>query len=397
MKNLLRRQRTGLGQEVWEPTLLALALTAVGLLLLLAAVGVAVFFVGTLGFGWLAFVAVALALLTLLAAPRLRRRAATVPPTGRRRWLGRLLKAGRLTFATLLAGWLGLMAWSGLSAGGAMPAPKSEPGAVRILTWNILRGGDNGLPWQHTNWPTRKHALAAVLREAQPDIFCVQEARADQVAFLEKTLPGHQRVGVGRDDGQDGGEHCAIYFRRDRFEHKGSGTFWLEEPTDQPPVGPSARKGGAGGLSLHVKRICTWVRLRDRESGRTFRVYNTHQYLTGKSQMTAARIIRDHIQAGDPSDAAVLVGDFNAGPDAASRRLFADLPLRETAALAGKHAAPSTYQLYGLPLGSLDAILIGPEWRVETHAVVDVKPNGVFPSDHFGVLADITLRRPENP
>jgi endonuclease/exonuclease/phosphatase family metal-dependent hydrolase len=42
-------------------------------------------------------------------------------------------------------------------------------------------------------------------------------------------------------------------------------------------------------------------------------------------------------------------------------------------------------------MGSLDGILVGPGWGVSRHAVVDVKPDGVFPSDHFGVLADLTL------
>jgi hypothetical protein len=76
------------------------------------------------------------------------------------------------------------------------------------------------------------------------------------VAFLEQSLPEHGRVGVGR-DGAAGGEHCAIYFDRRRFEPLDGDTFWLEEPIDQP------RPGSA----LSVKRICTWVRLRDRDTG----------------------------------------------------------------------------------------------------------------------------------
>jgi endonuclease/exonuclease/phosphatase family metal-dependent hydrolase len=393
MKNLFSRQHTVLGQEVREPTLLALALTAFGFLLLLAAGAVAVSVVATLGYGWFAFAAVALVLVALLLGSRLRKRPNGEPPTGRRRWRGRLVGAGKIVFGALLAAWLGLIAWAELSPGGPMPTAKAEPEVVRVLTWNIFRGGDTGLPWQHGGWPTRKHALAAALREIQPDIFCVQEARPEQVAFLEMTLPHHQRVGVGRDDGQDGGEHCAIYFRRDRFEYLDCGTFWLEEPSDQPPRNPSGQRGGGGGLSPSIKRICTWVRLRDRVTGRTVRVYNTHQYLTESSRLPGSRIIRDHIKAGDPHDAVVLVGDFNTGPHAASRRVFGEIGLRETAALAGKQPAPSTYQLYGVRLGSLDGILVGRGWGVGKHAVVDVKPGGIYPSDHFGVLADLTLSR----
>jgi endonuclease/exonuclease/phosphatase family metal-dependent hydrolase len=288
---------------------------------------------------------------------------------------------GRRVVLVGLAGWLGLIAWSQLSRGGPMPGAKAEPDSVRVLTWNILRGQEHGPLWQQNNWPARKQALGEALRQAQPDLVLVQEARSGQLAFLDETLPGHRRVGVGRDDGQSGGEHCAIYFNEGRFRQLDGGTFWLEGPTDSPP-----------GPGPNVKRICTWVRLRDRVSGRTLRVYNTHQYLTAGAQLPASHIILDRVQAGDPSDAVLLAGDFNAPPEAPSRRAFAEAGLRETAALAGA-VAEGTYQFCGLRLRCLDGILVGPGWRVRRYAVVNVKPGGVFPSDHFGVLADLTPER----
>src|SRR5262249_45386118 len=163
----------------------------------------------------------------------------------------------RVLLAVMLAAWLGLIAWSELTPGGPMP-PRPEPGAVRVMTWNILHGSDNGLPWEQQNWPVRKHAIAHVLGEGPPDILGVQKARPEQVSFLKKTLPGHQRVGVGRDDGRDQGEHCALFFRLGRFEAIASGTFWLKEPINQP-----------AGSGQRVKRTCTWVRLREPASGRT--------------------------------------------------------------------------------------------------------------------------------
>src|SRR6516162_2604253 len=181
---LLVRQRILLGQPVREPTLLALALTALGILLLLAACYVAAYLVASFGLGWFAFVAVAVLLAALLVIPHLRRHVDTPSSTGRTRWLRRIRGAGRALLAVMLAAWLGLIAWSELTPGGPMP-PRPEPGAVRVLTWNILHGSDDGLPWQQQNWRARKHALAAVLREVQPDLLGVQEARPEQVAFLE--------------------------------------------------------------------------------------------------------------------------------------------------------------------------------------------------------------------
>jgi endonuclease/exonuclease/phosphatase family metal-dependent hydrolase len=298
----------------------------------------------------------------------------------------RIRGTGKVLLALMLVAWLGLIAWSELTPGGPMP-PRAEPGTVRVMTWNILHGSDHGPPWQQQYWPARKHALATALGEIQPDILGVQEARPEQVAFLENTLPGYRRVGVG-EDGGDTGEHSAIFFRLERFEAIANGTFWLQEPTDQP-ADPGQR----------AKRTCSWLRLRERPSGRTLRVYNAHlpgraaAAVRGQSRLSAAQIVLDHIQAGDPSDAVVLIGDFNAAPNAPSRRLFAEVGLRETSELAGKQKAPPTYQFYGVRMGSLDGILVGPGWSVGRCSVVDVKPDGVFPSDHFGVLADLTLSR----
>ncbi len=39
-----------------------------------------------------------------------------------------------------------------------------------------------------------------------------------------------------------------------------------------------------------MKRICTWVRLHDQVSGRTLRIYNTHQYLTERARLPAVAI-----------------------------------------------------------------------------------------------------------
>ncbi len=253
-----------------------------------------------------------------------------------------------------------------------------------MVTWNIHCGQDEGPPWKQFDWPHRKPALRAALDKVQPDILCVQEATPEQVAFLEATLPGHRRVGIGR-DGAAGGEHCAIYFNRERFEELGGDTFWLEEPIDQPRA----------GSALDVKRICTWVRLRDRVSQRTVRVYNTHLYLTEAPRLTGAQVILDQIAAGDPSDAVLLTADFNATP-AVPRPAALFLNLKGLA--DSSDATPAnlvfskpTFQFYGIGVRSIDAILVDSRWKVPNHHIVDVKPNNTFPSDHFAVLADLVF------
>jgi endonuclease/exonuclease/phosphatase family metal-dependent hydrolase len=188
-------------------------------------------------------------------------------------------------------------------------------------------------------------------------------------------------VGVGRDDGQSAGEHCAIYFDRDRFERLDDDTFWLEEPGDRPA-------GWRVAGSVRPKRICTWVRLHDHRTGRTFRVFNTHLYLTEGGRQRAARLIMNRIVEGDPREPVLLAGDFNATETARSR-LFTEATLKSTSSLA-QQPTDATYQFYGIPLKNLDEILAGPGWQVRRHQVLKLKPGNRYPSDHFGVLADLS-------
>jgi endonuclease/exonuclease/phosphatase family metal-dependent hydrolase len=332
--------------------------------------------------GW-PFVGIAVALAMLLAGliRSARRDAVARAGTGRlfRHWVAS--RSEWIVLAGLLACSLGLIAWSGVRPGGPMPPPKADADAIRVVTWNILVGDDDGPFWSRHDWPVRKDAIRSAIAGTMPDILCVQEALDVQTRWIAGTLPRHHRVGVGRDDGRSGGEHCAIFFDGDRFEELGGGTFWLEEPADSPPI----------GTLLGPKRICTWVRLRDRRTAHSFRVYNIHLYLTDAAQQDAVRLILGRIARGEAAEPVFVTGDFNAVPDASCRRLFAEAGLRPSAVVAGVSPGTPTYQFYGIHLRSLDEILVDRSWRVAARRVLDMKPGNTYPSDHFGVMADLEL------
>jgi hypothetical protein len=227
--NPLTKRRMVLGQEVQEPTLLAMALTVMGFAVLLAVCVVGIAGLPAFGYIWWTFGAVATILVCLIVGPRYMTQPGPTSPTGRQRFFRRIRGWARLLFIAVLTCWLGLIVWLAFCPGGPDPAPKANPAFIRVVTWNIHCGQDEGPPWKQFDWPGRKPALRAALEQASPDVLCVQEATPEQVAFLEKTLPDHRRVGIGR-DGESGGEHCAIYFNQQRFEEIGGNTFWLEEP-----------------------------------------------------------------------------------------------------------------------------------------------------------------------
>jgi endonuclease/exonuclease/phosphatase family metal-dependent hydrolase len=113
--------------------------------------------------------------------------------------------------------------------------------------------------------------------------------------------------------------------------------------------------------------------------------------LTEPARILAARIILTQVGMGDPGDAVLVAGDFNSSPASPNRRLFDTAGLLSTADLAGRAVPSPTYQFYGIRLSSLDEILADRDWRVVDHRILDVKPGNVFPSDHFGVMADLML------
>src|SRR5437763_1285802 len=114
--------------------------------------------------------------------------------------------------------WPCFRAWSGRRSVGpdARPAgfvpltpDQDGPRPVAVVTWGGRCGREAGPVWRRFARPRRKPSLRAGLAQTAPGILCVQEALADPVAFLEQALPARRRVGVGRDEGQSGGEFSA--------------------------------------------------------------------------------------------------------------------------------------------------------------------------------------------
>ena len=65
-------------------------------------------------------------------------------------------------------------------------------------------------------WPNRKEMVKGLIRFHDFDIFGTQEGfkhMLDGVAELD----GYAYIGAGRDDGEDAGEHSAIFYKTSRF------------------------------------------------------------------------------------------------------------------------------------------------------------------------------------
>jgi endonuclease/exonuclease/phosphatase family metal-dependent hydrolase len=236
-------------------------------------------------------------------------------------------------------------------------------------------------------WPHRREAVKGLIRRHGFDVLGTQEGLARQIDDLA-AMPGYAVVGVGRDDGRRGGEFAAIYFRSDRFDRLASGDFWLSQTPERPSKGWDARC---------CNRIATWVRLRDRATGRAFVVLSVHFDHEGAvaRRESAALVLRRlrEIAAGDP---VICVGDFNATPEsepiALMTRELRDARVVAASAPAGPVGTFNGFRIDAPLTDRIDYVFVGPGWRVQHYVAIDDKADGRYPSDHLPVAARLRLQ-----
>jgi len=170
------------------------------------------------------------------------------------------------------------------------------------MSFNILH--DNG-------WDRRKALVVSAIEGERPDVLGLQEAFVWQLEYLVDALPEYAYSGAGRDDGHRGGESVGILYRKDRFELAASGTFWF---SDRPEV-PGSVPGEDWG-SPTLPRICSWVRLVEKSTGRGIYVYNVHlQHNAGGdsdlARTASVELLRTRIANREPADPVIVTGDFN--------------------------------------------------------------------------------------
>ena len=96
-----------------------------------------------------------------------------------------------------------------------------------------------------------------------------------------------------------------IFFRTDKFEFVGSGCYWLSE---DPLI--------SGSMSWETNRArhCNWVRLRDKKTGKEFRILDIHlDHISDAARREQIKIIVRECEQYSKDFPQILCGDFNAG------------------------------------------------------------------------------------
>jgi endonuclease/exonuclease/phosphatase family metal-dependent hydrolase len=267
---------------------------------------------------------------------------------------------------------------------------QSDADSVKVMSFNVRYGTAND---GENHWDKRKDIVFDTIAGQGADVVGVQEALDFQMDQIGGALRGYASVGVGRDDGLRAGEWCGIFYRKDRFTAADSETFWFSNS----PWTPGSKHWGN-----QITRICTWVRLVEKKTGRAFYVFNLHMdHQSQPSRVKSAELLARRVTARDPKDPVGVTGDFNMGLDNPAmlylRRLGypnAPVELLDTWRLLNPDTKePATFHDFkgGIEGVKIDHILVEQGTEVLDAQIDMSHKEGRYPSDHYPVTATLKL------
>ncbi len=237
-------------------------------------------------------------------------------------------------------------------------------------------------------WENRAPVVSALIRFHDFDVFGTQEGLKSQLDDISKDLPEYARYGKGRDDGQEKGEHSAIFYKKDVFKLLKQGDFWLSQTPDKPSLGWDA---------TCCNRICSWVYLQHIKTGKKFYFFNAHFDHQGvQARNNSSPLILEKIKAIAGNEPAVFTGDLNGSHTSTWYLSLANSGLlRDTYKdVKYPYANNASFNAFGSTRGRndiIDHIFVTKHFKTQKWGLLTDTYHGKFPSDHFPVVAYVTL------
>ena len=179
-----------------------------------------------------------------------------------------------------------------------------QNGEISIVSYNCAAPWGNVL--EGTGSGTRVKKFAAYMNAVKPDSIGTQEMNQKWLDKLESIMSdyGHYGTTRGGDENANKSEMNAVFWRADKYTAEAMDTFWLSQTPDT-----ESKYEGAG-----CYRICTWVLLKNKETGEQYIHMNTH--LDNASEEAAnygAEVISAKMDEliARYNCTVVLTGDFN--------------------------------------------------------------------------------------
>ncbi|MCH5173177.1 MAG: endonuclease/exonuclease/phosphatase family protein [Bacteroidales bacterium] len=267
----------------------------------------------------------------------------------------------------------------------------SSQSTHNVMTCNIRITGLDADEVDGRRWDDRKDVCLKVIKSRKPDIICMQEVIYESYGYMKKKLSDYMAFGFeGPEmDPWTDGYHLigknVIFFSRKRYELVAAGSYWLSET---PLIG--------GSISWESSRArqCNWVRLRDRKTGREFRVLDTHlDHINSLAKTRQAEVIAGEAAQYAADFPQLLFGDFNTGIKDEPYAIFTAAGWQDAYEMVHGHEETG-FTAHGWRLDRpkgrrIDFIYTrGGVEALEAEIVKDA-PGGIYPSDHYFVYAKL--------
>ena len=286
----------------------------------------------------------------------------------------------------------------------SMPRRIKPKKAIDVATYNIRRSGKPDVG--DRDWKVRLPKIKDVIEKRGLELIGFQEVFPGQIADLKAALKGWDFYGTGRfKNGRD--EASPVFWKKSRFSKISAGQFWLSET---PEV------AGSKSWDSSFPRICTWVRLCDKETGKEFCYFNCHLDHAGiAARRESVKLILKKIDEISKGVQVFFGGDFNdeiVNDDLRERirkkdftRLTPKGPehpisivlqkLKDTREISKTKPMGTYWTDNGYDekhIKRIDYLFVSDGIDVLQYEVCCDRPDGIYPSDHEAVAVRAILR-----
>jgi len=240
-------------------------------------------------------------------------------------------------------------------------------------------------------WKNRKEKFCAQLQDMQADVFGLQEVLQEQLIYIEDYFTDYGRVGVARDDGKQQGEYSPVFYNKNMFLLKKSGTFWLSQTPEIV---------GSRGWDAACNRVVSYAGLENIKTGKMFYVYCTHFDHMGEiARQNSVLLLLHAVDSISCSLPSIILGDFNATPNSEPYKLITNVsnPLHfiDARLISGKvHGVSYSYtgfEVNGIEPELIDYIFLKNVKKVKSFFISNKNDGKNFPSDHLPVKAILKI------
>ena len=250
---------------------------------------------------------------------------------------------------------------------------------IKVISFNILCVDST----ENYLISDRAPRLKAVIAPFDPDVIGIQEYRDPWEPHFKEQFPEYEMVNAWRSDDSHR-ESGPILYKRDKFELVKTGHFWFSDT-------PEVMSGSEWDEAFHCNRICLYVVLREKESGKEFAFMNTHFGFGDGGQVKSVKLLASYAEKLAPLPIFVT-GDFNAFPNSPA---YAELikHFTDVNAVTAKDDG-NTYHGFGKVTkkeGPIDYCFITDKVKPISFRVIRELVDGFFPSDHYGLQIELEL------